>query len=92
MPSLWENWKETALASGIDRQTFNSRLRYRWEPKDAATYAKGTSPFSDWDKWKEVAKQNGITEKTFKSRIWVLKHHPERAATQPYRKTNRKYN
>lgn len=88
MATIWDDWKDTALKNGIDRQLFESRIwTYHYSEEEAATIPKGKHRRgSMWKRWKEVAEANGIKRSTFYSRIYNYHMTPTQAATEPLKR------
>lgn len=93
IPTGWSEWKETALANGIGRDTYVSRVSRGMSPKEASTAPKMTSkemaeklvstvrlyPAEFYDK----AVSNGISKKLFYQRTSTLGWSLEDACTIP---------
>ena len=84
--NMWKEYKEIAENNGIDRQTFNQRVRSGVHPQEAATRPKRNNMFDDdFYKWRKVAEANGILKATYLSRIRFQGLDYETAATTPLR-------
>lgn len=68
-----ESWVSVARSNGIRPGTFASRIRYGWDPQDAATRPVRPSqlvPLAPSKRtWASIARQNGVHPATFHKRL-----------------------